>query len=73
MLGARYTGVVYVDGKHFTHPNRLMGTADNNRNKVLRELRQNVRETLTSDYIGSRTIEFHVCDRKAKQVETVNY
>jgi len=73
MLGARYTGVVYVDGKHFTHPNRLMGAADNNHNKVLRELRQNVCEAFTSDYISSYDIKFHVCDRKTKQVETINY
>jgi hypothetical protein len=72
-LAQRFTGVVYIDGELFTHPNRLMGTADSTRNKVVKQLRENVRETLTSHYISQHTIELHVCDRQTKQVETIKY
>ena len=73
MIGARFTGVIYVDGQHFTHPDRLMGAANSTRAKVVKELRENVRETLISHYISHHTIELHVCDRQTKQVETIKY
>ncbi len=73
MIGARFTGVIYVDGQLFTHPGRLMGAANTTRAKVVKELRENVRETLTDHYISQHTIELHVCDRQTKQVETINY
>ena len=73
MIGARFTGVIYVDGQHFTHPDRNMGAANTTRAKVVKELRENVRETLTGRYISRHTIELHVCDRQTKQVETIKY
>jgi len=50
-----------------------MGAANTTRAKVVKELRENVRETLPSHYISQHTIEFHVCDRQTKQVETIKY
>ena len=73
MIGARFTGTIYVDGQLFTHPGRLMGAANSTRAKVVKELRENVRETLTGHYISQHTIELHVCDRQTKHVETIKY
>ena len=73
MIGARFTGDIYVDGQHFTHPDRIMGAANTTRAKVVKELRENVCETLTNHYISNHTIELHVSDRQTKQVETIKY
>lgn len=73
MIGARFIGVIYIDGQHFTHPNRIMGAANTTRAKVVKEMRENVRETLTDHYISQHMIELHVCDRQIKQVEKIKY
>ena len=73
MLAKRYTGVIYVDGTLFTHPNRLMGTADTTRNKVVKQLRDNIRDTFTTDYIARHTITLRVKDPNTHQVETIKY
>ena len=68
-----YLGGVYVDGKLFTHPDRLMGTADNTRNKVLKQLRLNVKETLTAGYVDRHTIELHIYHPMTQKEEIVQY
>ena len=72
-LAQRFTGVVYIDGEMFTHPNRLIGTADSTRNLVVKQLRENVRETLTADYINRHNIELRVKNPDTLQVETIQY
>lgn len=72
-LAQRFTGVVYIDGEMFTHPDRLIGTADSTRNKVVKQLRENVRETLTADYINHHNIELRVKNPDTFQVETIQY
>lgn len=72
-LAQRFTGVVYIDGEIFTHPNRFMGTADSTRNKVVKQLRENIRETLTADYINRHNVELRVKNPNTHQVETIQY
>ena len=72
-LAQRFTGVVYIDGVMFTHPDRLIGTADSTRNKVVKQLRENIRETLTADYINRHNIELRVKNPDTLQVETIQY
>ena len=72
-LAKRFTGVVYIDGEMFTHPDRLIGTADSTRNKVVKQLRENVRETLTAGYINRHNIELRVKNPYTIQVETIQY
>ena len=72
-LAQRFTGVVYIDGEMFTHPDRLIGTADSTRNKVVKQLRENIRETLTADYINRHNIELRVKNPDTLQVETIQY
>lgn len=50
-----------------------MGAANTTMAKVVKEMRENVRETLTDHYISQHTIELHVCDRQTKQVKTIKY
>ncbi len=72
-LAQRFTGSVYVDGNLFTHPNRLMGVADTTRNKVLKQLRENVRETLTEEYISRHEITLRIKNPKTKEVESIDF
>ena len=72
-LAQRFTGVVYIDGEMFTLPDRLIGTADCTRNKVVKQLRENIRETLTADYINRHNIELRVKNPNTFQVETIQY
>lgn len=72
-LAQRFIGVIYIDGELFTHPNRLIGTADSTRNKVVKQLRKNVREALTADYINSHNVELRVNNPNTHQVETIQY
>ena len=72
-LAQRFTGVVYIDGEMFTHPNRLMGTADSTCNKVVKQLRENVRETLSAEYINRHNVELRVKNPNTNQVETIQY
>ena len=72
-LVQQFTGAVYVDGNLFTHPNRLMGVADTTRNKVLKQLRENVREVLTEEYINLHEITLRVKNPKTKEVESINF
>lgn len=72
-LAQRFIGVIYIDGELFTHPNRLIGTAESTRNKVVKQLRKNVRETLTANYINSHNVELRVNNPKTHQVETIQY
>jgi hypothetical protein len=50
-----------------------MGTADSTRNKVVKQLRENVRETLTTDYINRHMVELRVKDPNTHHVETIQY
>lgn len=50
-----------------------MGTADSTRNKVVKQLRENVRETLTADYINRHNVELRVKNPNTHQVETIQY
>lgn len=72
-LAQRFTGSVYVDGNLFSHPNRLMGAADNTRNKVLKQLRENVRELLTEEYISRHEITLRIKNPKTKEVESIDF
>lgn len=73
MLGKRFIGLVYVDGEHFTHPNRIMGVAEISRNKTLSELRKNVKETLANSYINNHNIELRICVPLTKNTEIIKY
>lgn len=72
-LANRYTGVIYVDGSLFTHPNRMMGTADSTRAKVVKQLRANIRDTFTADYISRHNITMRVKDPNTNKVENIQF
>lgn len=72
-LAQRFFGAVFVDGNLFTHPDRIMGVADTTRNKVLKQLRENVRETLTEEYISRHEITLRIKNPKTKEVESINF
>ena len=67
----KYVGVVYVDGKLFTHPNMLMGVADATASKVTKQLRENIRDTFTKGYINSHIIELKVENLNTNNVTTI--
>ena len=73
MLGKRFTGAVCVDGTFFTHPDVLLGTADNKRNVVLKNLRKNLSETMTNDWLAKHDVELHIVDRATRKVEHVKF
>ena len=70
-MKANFLGSVYMDGKIFTHPNSLMGFADNSKSKVVKQLRINVHENIHKDYINKHDWELHILDDRTKQTEII--
>lgn len=69
MLGARFTGEIYADGKRLTDPNVwLTGVADNNKHQVMKWLHHYVESTLVPKWIAEHQVEFHILDRKTNEL-----
>lgn len=68
MLGARYTGEIYADGKRLTDPDGwLTGVADGSKAAVMRHLHHYVDMKLVPRWIAEHHVEFHILDRKTNK------
>ena len=64
MLGARFVGEVYADGKRLTDPDGwLTGVAENTKHGVMKHLHNYVYEKLVPAYISEHHVEYHIIDR----------
>ncbi len=66
-----FIGFVYVDGELFTHHDGLMGTTGSTRKKVVNQLRENVFDLLTENYINTHNVELKVRELKTPNFETI--
>lgn len=64
MLGARFTGEIFVDSKRWDDPDGwLTGVTDNNKRSVIRSLDLYVRTKLLPRWMAEHRLEFHITDR----------
>ena len=63
MLGARYVGRVFCDGKEFTN-NAIHGDSDNNKRQLVKRLMVEVHEYMVPRWIAEHKLEIHITDRK---------
>ena len=66
MLGARYTGILYVDGQAF-YNQLINGVADNSKKAVIKELHDMVINHLLPEWMAEHKVEYHITDRKTKE------
>lgn len=68
MLGARFVGEIYADGKRLTDPDGwLTGVAENTKHDVLKHLHNYVECKLVPRWIAEHNVEFHILDRKTNE------
>ena len=68
MLGARYVGELFADGKRLTDPDGwLTGVADNSKAAVMRSLHSYIEAKLVPMWIAEHHVEFHILDRQTNQ------
>lgn len=66
MLGSRFTGIIFVDGKEF-HNELIDGVADNTKKKVFTELHKQMMNYLVPQWIAQHKVEFHITDRQTNK------
>lgn len=68
MLGARFVGEIYADGKRLTDPNGwLTGVSENTKHGVMKYLHSYVNTVLVPRWIAEHHVEFHILDRKTNE------
>lgn len=72
MLGSRFIGELFVDGKRYTDPDGwLTGVSDNRMANVVKLLDSYVNEKLLRLWMAEHKVEFHITDRKLNQTHII--
>lgn len=68
MLGARFVGEIYTDGKRLDDPDGwLTGVADSSKAAVMRHLHLYVESKLVPRWIAEHHVEYHILDRQTNE------
>lgn len=69
MLGARFTGVLIVDGTEF-HNDLIAGVADNNKHNVIKALKHQVDMYMVPKWMAEHNVTYRITDRLSNK--TIN-